>query len=102
MSKEQGTPVNEDELTQAIYKAMQLTYPLERHDAIRRLIAQEAEAHADANLASIKPPTISDVFPEKPYDGSNAHSDMAQVVKYYEKAIVEQRERNVYPIKDTR
>lgn len=61
------------------------------------LIKQEAEAHADASLASIKPPTMNDVFPEKPYDGSNAHSDMAQVVKYYEEAIAEQRKRNVYP-----
>lgn len=38
-------------------------------------------------LAEIKTPTINDVFPEKPYDGTNTYTDMKQVVDYYESQI---------------
>lgn len=44
-------------------------------------------------LDSIPEPTVTDVFPSKPYDGTNAYEDMVQVVKWYKSAIQKIKER---------
>lgn len=42
-------------------------------------------------LDRLKEPTIDDVFPSKPYDGTNTHGDMNQVVHYYKAKIAKER-----------
>ena len=44
-------------------------------------------------LDSIPEPTITDVFPSKPYDGTKTYEDMLQVVEYYKSTIQKIRSR---------
>lgn len=44
-------------------------------------------------LDRLKEPTMLDVFPSKPYDGSNTHKDMVSVIKYYKDLIEQERKR---------
>ena len=56
-------------------------------------LEQDRKQHELELLDRLKPPTINDVFPSKPYDGTHTHSDMVAVVKYYEGLIEAERER---------
>jgi hypothetical protein len=56
-------------------------------DAVVELVNQEVRAALD----NLKEPTINDVFPDKPYDGTNTHSDMVKVIDYYKTKIVKER-----------
>jgi hypothetical protein len=56
-----------------------------------QLIADAVEHERQELLDSLKPPTITDVFPTRPYDGTNTYKDMLAVVQYYEKMIAAHR-----------
>ena len=47
--------MSDEELTKAIYEAMQVSYLSERHDAIKKLIKQHREAYAlEARIAELE------------------------------------------------
>jgi hypothetical protein len=56
---------------------------------IKALINQQIKSVLD----SIPEPTITDVFPSEPYDGTKTYEDMLQVVKYYKSTIQKIRSR---------
>ena len=57
--------------------------------AINNYINQQIKSVLD----SIPEPTITDVFPSKPYDGTKTYEDMLQVVEYYKSTIQKIRSR---------
>lgn len=59
------------------------------YDVLKDGINQQVKSVLD----SIPEPTIEDVFPSKPYDGTKTYEDMLQVVKYYKSAIQKIRSR---------
>jgi hypothetical protein len=58
-----------------------------------RVIQSCINLEALALLDRLKEPTINDVFPSKPYDGTNTYEDMRQVIEYYKKIIEVERRR---------
>ena len=56
---------------------------------IQALINQQIKSVLD----SIPEPTITDVFPSEPYDGTKTYEDMLQVVEYYKSTIQKIRSR---------
>lgn len=98
--------VPEDELTESLDRILsQYTFEDENNgtnlvinngdtligfqDELLDLINQQIKSVLD----SIPEPTITDVFPSKPYDGTKTYEDMLQVVKYYKSTIQKIRSR---------
>jgi len=64
------------------------------HVKLTRFISQQKQLYANEMLDRLKSPTINDVFPSKPYDGTQTYNDMLSVVHYYEGLIEAERTRN--------
>ena len=72
--------------------SMNLYRHTEPDDRLVDFITAYTNKQIEEVLDRLKQPTIADVFPSEPYDGSKIYEDMLSVVKYYEGLV--QAERN--------